>query len=43
MKYPNKFSTSADDKANYEEALKLLGGEDKPSTKLWWDCKNGQL
>ncbi len=43
MKYPNKFSTSADDKANYEEALKLLGGDDKPSTKLWWDCKNGQL
>lgn len=43
MKYPNKFSTSADDKANYEEALKLLGGRDLPSTKLWWDCKNGNL
>ena len=31
-----------EDRANYEEALKLLGGldKDKATTQLWWDCKN---
>ena len=42
MVYPLSFSQSADDRANYEEALNLLGGADKDKaiTQLWWDCKN---
>ena len=42
MVYPVSFYQSAEDRANYEEALKLLGGldKDKATTQLWWDCKN---
>ena len=40
MIYPTSFSQSKEDKANYEEMLKLLGGADSPTTQLWWDCKN---
>lgn len=41
MVYPSSFSQSADDRANYEEALNFLGGidKDKPTTQLWWDCR----
>lgn len=39
MTYPNSFSLSEQDAANYQEALQKLGGADKPTTKLWWDCK----
>ncbi|MCM1177446.1 MAG: SusD/RagB family nutrient-binding outer membrane lipoprotein [Clostridium sp.] len=39
MVYPNSFSQSTEDRANYEEALQKLGGQDSPTTKLWWDCK----
>lgn len=42
MIYPVSFSQSAEDRANYEEALNLLGGpdRDRATTQLWWDCKN---
>lgn len=42
MIYPISFSQSAEDRANYEEALNLLGGpdRDRATTQLWWDCKN---
>lgn len=42
MVYPVSFYQSAEDRANYEKALELLGGsdKDKATTQLWWDCKN---
>lgn len=40
MMYPDSFRQSQQDYANYVEALKLLGGQDMPTTRLWWDCKN---
>lgn len=39
MIYPASFYQSENDKKNIEEALEMLGGEDKASTKLWWDAK----
>ena len=39
MNYPVSSYQSEDDRANIEEAIKLLGGADLPSTKLWWDAK----
>lgn len=39
MKYPQSFRLSEADQANYSKNLELLGGEDKPTTQLWWDCK----
>lgn len=43
MIYPTSFSQTNEGKAIYEAALKLFnngaGGEDKSSTRLWWDCK----
>lgn len=43
MIYPTSFYQTTDGKVIYSEALKLLnngkGGEDKSSTRLWWDCK----
>ncbi len=41
MVYPVSFYQSAEDRANYEEALKLLGGldKDKATTQLWWIVK----
>lgn len=38
MKYPVSFRQSAEDQENYNKTLILLGGEDKPTTQLWWDC-----
>lgn len=38
MKYPVSFRQSAEDQANYYKTLELLGGDDKPTTQLWWDC-----
>ena len=44
MLYPISFYQTADGKAIYEEALHYFnngaGGEDKASTRLWWDCKH---
>ena len=41
MRFPTNKSTSAEDIANLESALKLLrGGLDKSGTRLWWDNKN---
>lgn len=42
MVYPVSFYQSAEDRANYEKALELMGGsdKDKATTQLWWDCKN---
>ena len=41
--YPTSFHQTTEDEANYQAILKLLnngkGGEDKSSTRLWWDCK----
>ncbi|MFV0327100.1 MAG: SusD/RagB family nutrient-binding outer membrane lipoprotein [Bacteroides xylanisolvens] len=41
MVYPVSFYQSADNRANYEQALLFLGGvdKDKPTTQLWWDCR----
>lgn len=39
MNYPTSAYQSEEDKLNIQEAIKMLGGEDKPSTKLWWDAK----
>ena len=39
MIYPISFTQSADGMELYNSALQLLGGEDKSSTRLWWDCK----
>lgn len=39
MMYPESFYQSEQDKANYQDALSKLGGEDSPTTRLWWDCK----
>lgn len=41
MIYPNSFSQSAEDKANYEDAVsKLKDPADKPTSRLWWDTRN---
>ena len=44
MIYPNSFYSTRESKMIYDNALKLLnngaGGEDKSSTRLWWDRKN---
>lgn len=37
--YPLSFQQSDKDRENYQNALQLLGGTDKPTTRLWWDCK----
>lgn len=39
MIYPTSFSQSENDAANLADAITKLGGEDKPTTRLWWDCK----
>lgn len=39
MIYPSSFSQSDKDSENLKDALQKLGGEDKATTKLWWDCK----
>ena len=39
MMYPESFYQSEQDKANYQDALSKLGGNDSPTTRLWWDCK----
>ena len=40
MVYPISFSQSAEDAANYADAVsKLRGGVDAATTKLWWDCR----
>lgn len=43
MIYPTSFYETTDGKAIYGAALQLFnngkGGEDKSSTRLWWDCK----
>ncbi len=39
MIYPISFYQSEQDKANYDDAVAKLGGDDKATTKLWWDCK----
>lgn len=40
MVYPVSFSQSEKDRENYQKAVEYLGGDDKPTTRLWWDCKN---
>lgn len=39
MIYPKSERQSAEQIANYDKAVELLGGDDKPSTNLWWDKK----
>lgn len=43
MIYPTSFYQTEEGQAIYNAALQLLnngqGGEDKSSTRLWWDCK----
>lgn len=39
MIYPVSFYQSEQDKANYDDAVTKLGGEDKATTRLWWDCR----
>lgn len=39
MIYPTSFYQSEQDMANYQEALQKLGGEDRPTTRLWWDVR----
>ena len=39
MIYPKSERQSADQIENYNKAVELLGGPDKPSTNLWWDKK----
>lgn len=39
MRYPIASRQSEDERENIEKAITLLGGEDKASTKLWWDKK----
>lgn len=43
MIYPTSFYQTQDGKAIHDAALQLFdngkGGEDKSSTRLWWDCK----
>lgn len=41
MRYPASSRSSQDEIENIEKAIIFLGGEDKASTKLWWD-KKGQ-
>lgn len=41
MTYPQSFSQSAEDAANYQDAVsKLKDGTDTPISRLWWDCRN---
>lgn len=41
MTYPQSFSQSAEDAANYQDAVsKLKDGTDTPTSRLWWDCRN---
>ncbi len=41
MVYPIKFSQSAEDRANYEDAVsKLKDKKDKATSRLWWDARN---
>lgn len=39
MVYPSSERKTKEQIAVYEEAVKLLSGEDAPSTNLWWDKK----
>lgn len=40
MVYPQSFSQSAEDAANYQEAVNMLKDRtDSPASKLWWDCR----
>lgn len=39
MNYPVSSYQSGDDRQNIQEAIKMLGGDDSPSTRLWWDAK----
>lgn len=41
MVYPISFSQSAEDKANYDDAVsKLKDKMDKATSRLWWDTRN---
>lgn len=41
MVYPQSFYQSADDAANYQDAVsKLKDGTDSPVSRLWWDCRD---
>lgn len=41
MVYPISFSQSAEDKANYDDAVsKLKDKVDKATSRLWWDARN---
>lgn len=42
LQYPINPARSAEDQKVYDEAVKLLGGEDNAATRLWWDKKNFQ-
>lgn len=42
LQYPIKTARSKDEQMVYDEAIKLLGGEDNAATRLWWDKKNFQ-
>lgn len=39
MIYPKSERQSSEQIENYNKAIELLGGPDKPSTNLWWDKK----
>lgn len=40
MVYPQSFSQSTEDAANYQTAVGMLkDGTDSPSSRLWWDCR----
>lgn len=40
MIYPQSFRQSAEDAANYAEAVGMLKeGLDEPTSRLWWDCR----
>lgn len=43
MMYPQSFYSTKEGKELYDKALSLMnngkGGEDKSSTRLWWDCR----
>lgn len=39
MNYPTSSYQSEQDRENIEKAIELLGGPDRPTTKLWWDAK----
>ena len=41
MHYPKQVGLSAEDQENLNAAVKMLSnGQDKASTRLWWDVEN---